>query len=33
MSEKTKTQAAKFSWDVTVERILTELVKAIESSN
>lgn len=31
MSEIAKRQAAKFSWDVTVEKILIELSKAIES--
>ena len=33
MSDRAKRQAAKFSWDVTVERLLTEFKKAIESFN
>ena len=33
MSDGAKRQAAKFSWDVTVERLLTEFKKAIESFN
>ena len=32
-SKKAREQASKFSWDVTVERLLTEFKKAIESLN